>query len=124
MFKDSVEKFYPEMEAIRDDIHMHPELSNQEFRTSALVIDQLRSYGLDSVEQIANTGVVGLLRGEGGEGKCIAIRADMVSPLPSSLGKARELPMTIMTAIVSPMARPVANAMEIRMPRIDAGSTS
>ena len=77
MFKDSVEKFYPEMEAIRDDIHMHPELSNQEFRTSALVMDQLRSYGLDSVEQIANTGVVGLLRGEGGEGKCIAIRADM-----------------------------------------------
>ena len=77
MFKDSVEKFYPEMEAIRDDIHMHPELSNQEFRTSALVMEQLRSYGLDSVEQIANTGVVGLIRGEGGEGKCIAIRADM-----------------------------------------------
>ena len=64
MFKDSVEKFYPEMEAIRDDIHMHPELSNQEFRTSALVMEQLKSYGLDSVEQIANTGVVGLLVGQ------------------------------------------------------------
>ena len=77
MFKESVEKYFPEMAAIRDDIHVHPELSNQEFRTSGLIMEQLRSFGLDSVEQIAGTGVVGLLRGKGGEGKCLAIRADI-----------------------------------------------
>ena len=82
MFKESVEKYYPEMRAIREDIHRHPELSNQEFRTSALVMEQLKSYGLDKVEQIAGTGVVGVLYGTAdgagqGEGKCLAIRADM-----------------------------------------------
>ena len=82
MFKETVEKYYPEMAAIREDIHRHPELSNQEFRTSALVMEQLRSYGLDSVEQVAATGVVGILygtaEGAGQEGgRCLAIRADM-----------------------------------------------
>ena len=82
MFKESVEKYYPEMVSIREDIHRHPELSNQEFRTSALVMEQLRSYGLDSVEQVAATGVVGILYGtaEGAAkegGRCLAIRADM-----------------------------------------------
>ena len=82
MFKESVEKYYPEMRAIREDLHRHPELSNQEFRTSALVMEQLNSYGLDKVEQIAGTGVVGVLYGTAdgagqGEGKCLAIRADM-----------------------------------------------
>ena len=89
MFKDFIEKIYPEMAAIRDDIHVHPELSNQEFRTSALVMEQLRSYGLDSVEQIAGTGVVGLLRGGQGEGKCLAIRADMDAlPVTEETGRA------------------------------------
>ena len=82
MFKELVEKYYPEMAAIREDIHRHPELSNQEFRTSALVMEQLKSYGLDKVEQIAGTGVVGVLYGTAedagqGEGRCLAIRADM-----------------------------------------------
>ena len=80
MFRELIETCYPEMAAIREDIHRHPELSNQEHRTSALVIEQLRSYGLDCVEQVAGTGVVGLLCGtaEGAEtGRCLAIRADM-----------------------------------------------
>ncbi|MBQ8563180.1 MAG: amidohydrolase, partial [Firmicutes bacterium] len=76
MFRGTVEKYYPEMAAIREDLHRHPELSNQEFRTSTIVMEQLRSYGLDSVEQVAGTGVVGLLYGTGG-GCCLAIRADM-----------------------------------------------
>lgn len=76
MFRGTVEKYYPEMAAIREDLHRHPELSNQEFRTSTIVMEQLRSYGLDSVEQVAGTGVVGLLYGTDG-GRCLAIRADM-----------------------------------------------
>lgn len=90
MFKESIEKYYPEMAAIRDDIHSHPELSNQEFRTSALVMEKLQSYGLDSVQQIAGTGVVGLLKGEGGDGKCLAIRADM-DALPVTEETGREM---------------------------------
>lgn len=77
MFKEKIEKYYDEMAAIREDIHRHPELSRKEFRTSALIIEKLKEYGVDSVEQVWNTGVVGLIKGNKGEGKCIAIRADI-----------------------------------------------
>lgn len=61
----------------RRDIHQHPELSNREFRTAALVAEHLRSLGLDKVETgIAHTGVVGTLVG-GKPGPVIALRADM-----------------------------------------------
>lgn len=61
--------------AWRRDIHEHPELSNREVRTSALVAAHLKSLGLE-VAMYANTGVVGLLRG-GKPGPTIALRADM-----------------------------------------------
>ena len=89
MFKESVEKIYTEVEGIRDYIHVHPELSNQEFGTSALVVEELKKYGLDSVEQICGTGVVGVLKGSLGEGKCLAIRADMDAlPVEEETGRA------------------------------------
>jgi amidohydrolase len=61
--------------AWRRDIHEHPELSNREVRTSALVAGHLKSLGLE-VTVYANTGVVGLLRG-GEPGPTVALRADM-----------------------------------------------
>jgi amidohydrolase len=61
--------------AWRRDIHQHPELSNREVRTSALVAGHLKSLGLE-VTSYANTGVVGLLVG-GQPGPTVALRADM-----------------------------------------------
>ena len=60
----------------RRDLHMHPELSNREFRTSGLVADHLRSLGLEVRTGIAHTGVAGLLVG-GRPGPTVALRADM-----------------------------------------------
>jgi amidohydrolase len=65
----------PQVIAWRRDIHEHPELSNREVRTSALVAAHLKSLGLE-VALYANTGVVGLLRG-GKPGPTVALRADM-----------------------------------------------
>ena len=63
--------------AWRRDIHMHPELSNREFRTSALVAEQLKKLGFDSVRTgVAHTGVVGVLKGAR-PGAVVALRADM-----------------------------------------------
>ncbi len=62
--------------AIRRDIHMHPELGMEEFRTAKLVADTLKSLDLKVTENIANTGVVGVLEGKI-PGRTIAIRADM-----------------------------------------------
>jgi len=67
----------PKVIAWRRDLHLHPELSNREFRTAALVAEHLRSLGFDSVETgIAHTGVVGTLIG-GKPGPVVALRADM-----------------------------------------------
>ena len=63
--------------AWRRDIHMHPELSNREFRTSALVAEQLKKLGFDSVRTgVAHTGVIGVLKGAR-PGAVVALRADM-----------------------------------------------
>jgi amidohydrolase len=62
--------------AWREDIHQHPELGEQEFRTSRLVADHLRSLGLEVRTNVAHTGVVGLLRGAR-PGRTVALRADM-----------------------------------------------
>lgn len=60
----------------RRDIHEHPELSNREFRTGALVADHLEALGLEVRREVAHTGVVGVLRG-GRPGPVVALRADM-----------------------------------------------
>lgn len=60
----------------RRDIHQHPELSNREFRTAALVAEHLESLGMEVHTGIAHTGVVGILRG-GQPGPTVALRADM-----------------------------------------------
>jgi amidohydrolase len=72
----AVDRILPGIVAIRHDLHRHPELSNREFRTSALVAEHLRGLGLEVRTGIAHTGVVAVLRG-GRPGPTIAIRADM-----------------------------------------------
>ncbi|AIL33283.1 M20 metallopeptidase family protein [Basilea psittacipulmonis] len=61
---------------IRRQIHEHPELGYQEFKTSRLIADELRSFGLTPKTQIAETGVVAVLEGAN-PGPVIGFRADM-----------------------------------------------
>lgn len=61
---------------LRHRIHQHPELSNRETETAALVAAHLRQLGLEVRTGIAHTGVVGILRG-GRPGPVVAVRADM-----------------------------------------------
>lgn len=55
---------------------MHPELGNQETRTAKKIADHLRSLGIEVTENVAVTGVVGVLKG-GKPGPTVALRADM-----------------------------------------------
>lgn len=60
----------------RRDFHEHPELGNEEFRTAKIVADHLRALGIEVQENVAVTGVVGILKG-GKPGPVVALRADM-----------------------------------------------
>ena len=62
--------------AWRRDLHEHPELGNQEFRTAKIVADHLRKLGYEVQEKVALAGVVGVLKG-GKVGPVVALRADM-----------------------------------------------
>ena len=72
----SIQDELPQVVAWRHDIHQHPELSNRETRTAALVAAQLKKLGLDVRTGIAHHGVVGVLKGSK-PGPRLAIRADM-----------------------------------------------
>ncbi|MBS0974995.1 amidohydrolase, partial [Serratia rubidaea] len=65
-----------ELTALRRHLHQHPELSNVEQQTAALVADKLRQWGYQVTTGIGGYGVVGTLQvGDGG--KRLALRADM-----------------------------------------------
>ena len=65
-----------EFTALRRDIHRHPELGYQEFRTSELVAQRLASWGYRVTRGLGGTGVLGqLVCGQGG--KRLGLRADM-----------------------------------------------
>lgn len=74
--KKEAEELYEQVVAWRRDFHEHPELGNQEERTSAIVAEHLRKLGLEVRDHVGTYGVVGVLRG-GKPGKVIAVRADM-----------------------------------------------
>ena len=69
-------QYAPDYIAIRHHLHAHPELSYQEFQTSAFVQEQLAKTGI-AFEVMAGTGVVGMIRGKNAGSRVIASRADM-----------------------------------------------
>ncbi|MEZ5810421.1 MAG: M20 aminoacylase family protein [Rhizobiaceae bacterium] len=73
----------------RRQIHENPELQFDLYKTSALVEEKLKSFGLDEVVTgIARTGVVGIIRGRLGDGPTVGLRADMDAlPINEITGK-------------------------------------
>ena len=75
--------FMAEAEAMRDelverrrDFHQHPELAFEEIRTSAIVVQELNTLGLEVQTGVGETGVVGILEGDN-DGPTVLYRADM-----------------------------------------------
>ena len=77
--KNRLAELHPEITEWRRDIHQHPEILFDTQRTSAMVADKLRSFGVDEVVTgIGRTGVVAVIKGKStSSGKTIGLRADM-----------------------------------------------
>jgi len=74
--KQLADDFFEETIKFRRHLHQYPELSFEEYETSAFVKEQLDRLGVP-YESMANTGVVGLIYGEKPSTKVLALRADM-----------------------------------------------
>lgn len=72
----AADKIEPKCIAWRRQIHEHPELGNREVQTAKLIATHLRSLGIEVKENVAHTGVVGILKGAK-PGPVIGLRADM-----------------------------------------------
>ncbi len=71
-----IQEMEQELKQIRRELHRIPELGLAEHKTAAYIEKKLKELGVDHVERCLETGVIGLIRGQGTEGS-IAFRADM-----------------------------------------------
>jgi amidohydrolase len=80
MIKDQIQKqaahIFEQVVSARQHLHANPELSFKEFETSTYIQDKLTSWGIPFTI-LANTGVVGLIKGDLPSDRVIALRADM-----------------------------------------------
>jgi amidohydrolase len=75
-FFNKAQEMFHQLMDIRRDLHRHPELGMQEFRTSQIVADYLEKLGLDVQVGVGGTGVTAMLYTQEGA-RTIALRADM-----------------------------------------------
>ena len=68
---------FPRLVEIRRDLHKHPELSFNEFRTSDKVKNFLSEEGIPCKDGIARTGITADITGFSSDGSTIGLRADM-----------------------------------------------
>lgn len=73
---DPIIAFQAELQAIRRDLHAHPELNYEEQRTSDVVARKLTEWQIPVVRGMGVTGVVGIVK-NGNSGRAIGLRADM-----------------------------------------------
>jgi len=74
--QDLAAEIFNEVVGFRQHIHANPELSFHEYETSKFVKEKLASWGI-TYQEMANTGVVGLITGGKPSDQVIALRADM-----------------------------------------------
>ncbi len=75
--KNLASKYSSQITEIRHHIHSHPELSFQEFETSAYIKKILDGLKIEYVGGFVKTGIVAHIRGKNPDKKIIALRGDM-----------------------------------------------
>jgi hippurate hydrolase len=80
-----LDRIYPTLDALYQDLHRNPELSKHEDKTAAKLAARLRELGFEVTEHVGGTNIVGVLRN--GNGPTVLVRTDMDAlPLKESTG--------------------------------------
>ena len=74
--KELAESIFNDVVEFRRHIHKNPELSFEEYETSAYIKSVLINWKIPFIEDIADTGIVVLLKGKNPTAKTLALRAD------------------------------------------------
>lgn len=75
--KEIANRIFNEIVSYRHHIHQHPELSFEEYQTSAYVCSILEKYNIQYENGIVKTGIVAIIAGKNPSKKVIALRGDM-----------------------------------------------
>jgi N-acetylcysteine deacetylase len=73
---DKVEQWFPKLVEIRRNLHMYPEISNQEFKTTEKINGWLHEFGIQQIPLSIATGTAAEVKGME-QGPTVAIRADI-----------------------------------------------
>ncbi|MEH6908566.1 M20 metallopeptidase family protein [Neobacillus drentensis] len=76
MIEDKVEQWFPKLVEIRRNLHMYPEISNQEFKTTEKINEWLQEFGIQQIPLSLATGTAAEVKGIK-QGPTVAIRADI-----------------------------------------------
>lgn len=76
---DRIDALLPDLSALYEDLHAHPELSFAEHRTAGVMAERLRGLGYEVTTDVGRTGVVATLDNSGGsgDGPLVLLRADI-----------------------------------------------
>lgn len=77
LIKQKSVEIFDEIISIRRTFHAYPELSEKEFKTAETIHEILLKWGVEHQTGVAGTGIIGVIYGNLGSGKIIALRADM-----------------------------------------------
>lgn len=71
----TIDEIYPELDFLYKDLHQHPEIAFEEYRTAGVLSAKMESLGFDVVEGIGGTGIVAVL--SNGDGPTVLVRTDL-----------------------------------------------
>ncbi len=75
--RENVRLLFDDIVGVRRHLHRHPELSFQEYETSAFISGLLKDYGIE-FKRVADTGILARINGKkGAGGRSIALRAEL-----------------------------------------------
>jgi len=102
-----IDAYFPDLQALYQDIHRNPELAFQEVQTAAKLAARLKTLGYDVTTAVGRTGIVGILKN--GAGPTVMLRTEL-DALPVAEKTGAPFASTVVTKNLAGATVPVMHA--------------